>query len=139
MQGWKRGKNYADFIFTLKPDHPDAADPFHRVFVVETKGLHLKEASDTEYRGRWRRIWDTRCPPAPAVTAAEVVSEPGADGVWSEGETVEAAVTFGSAVTVDTSNGTPTLARVQRDRFFADRPGPVDVMPNLTYTRNDGE
>ena len=55
MQGWKRGKIYADFMFTLKPDDPDAADPFHRVFVVETKGLHLKEAADTEYK---RSVFD---------------------------------------------------------------------------------
>ena len=54
VQGWKRGKIY-DFIFTLKPDDPDAADPFHRVFVVETKGLPLKEASDTEYK---RSVFD---------------------------------------------------------------------------------
>ena len=55
VQGWKRGKIYADFIFTLKPEDPDAADPFHRVFVVETKGLHLKEAADTEYK---RSVFD---------------------------------------------------------------------------------
>ena len=55
VQGWKRGRIYADFIFTLKPDDPDAADPFHQVFVVETKGLHLKEAGDTEYK---RSVFD---------------------------------------------------------------------------------
>ena len=38
VQGWKRGRIYADFIFTLKPDDPDAADPFHQVFVVEDQG-----------------------------------------------------------------------------------------------------
>ena len=55
VQGWRRGRIYADFIFTLKPDDPDAADPFHQVFVVETKGLHLKEAADTEYK---RSVFD---------------------------------------------------------------------------------
>ena len=55
VQGWKRGKIYADFIFTLKPDDPNAADPFHQVSVVETKGLHLKEAADTEYK---RSVFD---------------------------------------------------------------------------------
>ena len=55
VQGWKRGRIYADFIFTLKPDDPAAADPFHQVFVVETKGLHLKEAADTEYK---RSVFD---------------------------------------------------------------------------------
>ena len=55
VQGWKRGRIYADFIFTLKPDDADTGDAFHRVFVVETKGLHLKEAADTEYK---RSVFD---------------------------------------------------------------------------------
>ena len=55
VQGWKRGRIYADFIFTLKPDAPDAADAYHRVFVIETKGLHLQEAADTAYK---RSVFD---------------------------------------------------------------------------------
>ena len=50
VQGWRRGKIYADFIFTLRPDEPNADDELHQVFVVETKGLHLKESSDTAYK-----------------------------------------------------------------------------------------
>ena len=50
VQGWKRGKIYADFIFTLRPDEPDTDDEFHQVFVVETKGLHLKDSADTGYK-----------------------------------------------------------------------------------------
>ena len=50
VQGWKRGKIYADFVFTLRSDEPDADDEFHQVFVVETKGLHLKDSSDTAYK-----------------------------------------------------------------------------------------
>ena len=55
VQGWKRGRIYADFILTLKPDEPNADDAFHRVFVVETKGLHLEQASDTSYK---RSVFD---------------------------------------------------------------------------------
>ena len=55
VQGWKRGRIYADFIFTLKPDAADAADAYHRVFVIETKGLHLQEAADTAYK---RSVFD---------------------------------------------------------------------------------
>lgn len=55
VQGWKRGRIYADFILTLKPDEPDPDDPFHRVFVLETKGLHLEEATDTSYK---RSVFD---------------------------------------------------------------------------------
>ncbi len=55
VQGWKRGRIYADFILTLKPDEPDPDDAFHRVFVVETKGLHLEHAGDTTYK---RSVFD---------------------------------------------------------------------------------
>ena len=55
VQGWKRGRIYADFVVTLRPDEPDADDAFHRVYVLETKGLHLKHATDTEYK---RSVFD---------------------------------------------------------------------------------
>jgi type III restriction enzyme len=48
VQGWKRGRIFADFIFTTKSE--DSAVVFDRVFVVETKGLHLKRFSDTDYK-----------------------------------------------------------------------------------------
>jgi len=47
VQGWRRNKVYADFIFTNKDD---LGTGFNRVFVVETKGLHLKGSEDTEYK-----------------------------------------------------------------------------------------
>ena len=50
VQGWRRGKIYADFIFTLQPGEPEAGDEFHQVFVVETKGIHIKDSSDTAYK-----------------------------------------------------------------------------------------
>ncbi len=46
------------------------------------------------------------------VTGAEVVTDAGPDGVYGEGETVEAAVTFDAPVTVGTADGTPTLALI---------------------------
>ncbi len=55
VQGWKRHRIYADFILTLKPDEPNADDAFHRVFVVETKGLHLEHADETTYK---RSVFD---------------------------------------------------------------------------------
>lgn len=48
VQGWKRGRIYADFIFATKAD--ESPEEFDRVFVVETKGLHLKKFSDTDYK-----------------------------------------------------------------------------------------
>ena len=55
VQGWKRGRIYADFIATLRPDEPDVGDAFHQVFVIETKGVHLKQAEDTAYK---RTVFD---------------------------------------------------------------------------------
>ena len=50
VQGWKRGRIYADFVVTLRADEPNVEDEYHQVFVVETKGIHLKQSSDTEYK-----------------------------------------------------------------------------------------
>ncbi len=55
VQGWKPQRIYADFILTLQPDEPNQDDEFHQVFVVETKGMHLKEAADTSYK---RSVFD---------------------------------------------------------------------------------
>ena len=55
VQGWKPRRIYADFILTLKADEPDPDDGFHRVYVVETKGVHLKATEDTDYK---RSVFD---------------------------------------------------------------------------------
>ena len=55
VQGWKPRRIYADFIVTLRDDEPRADDGFHQVFVVETKGVHLKASEDTEYK---RSVFD---------------------------------------------------------------------------------
>lgn len=55
LQGWKRHRIFADFIVTMRPDEPGPDDPYHRVFVLETKGLHLKESADTPYK---RSVFD---------------------------------------------------------------------------------
>ncbi len=55
VQGWKRHKIFADFVFTLRADEPGNSDSFHKVFVTETKGLHLRGGADTEYK---RTVFD---------------------------------------------------------------------------------
>ena len=55
VQGWKRGRIYADFIFTLRPDEADAGDEYRQVFVMETKGIHIKQYGDTDYK---RSVFD---------------------------------------------------------------------------------
>ncbi len=46
IQGWQKGKIYPDFVFTEEGDKRELVE---KVFVVETKGLHLKN-EDTEYK-----------------------------------------------------------------------------------------
>jgi type III restriction enzyme len=47
LQGWKKNKIYPDFVFT-KQDEQNA-DDYGNVFVIETKGVHLKN-EDTDYK-----------------------------------------------------------------------------------------
>jgi len=46
VQGWRRQRVFADFIFTDKSN----GNGFNQVFVVETKGLHIKDSDDTKYK-----------------------------------------------------------------------------------------
>ena len=55
VQGWKPRRIYADFIVTLRDADSGPDDAFDQVFVVETKGVHLKGAEDTEYK---RSVFD---------------------------------------------------------------------------------
>ena len=55
VQGWKPRRIYADFILTLRQDELNTDDEFHQVFVVETKGVHLKDSADTAYK---RSVFD---------------------------------------------------------------------------------
>lgn len=46
VQGWKKHRIYPDFIFT---DNDEKKRDYSKVFVVETKGVHLKN-EDTDYK-----------------------------------------------------------------------------------------
>jgi len=48
VQGWRKSRIYADFIFTTQ-DGVGAEEDYRKVFVLETKGLHLKN-ENTEYK-----------------------------------------------------------------------------------------
>lgn len=69
VQGWRRGKVYADFIFT---DKDEAGTGFNRVFVVETKGLHLVGNKDTDYK---RALFNTCNDLARETTMSELGME----------------------------------------------------------------
>ena len=68
---------------------------------------------DPAHKVDWRLA-----PAAPSVTGVAVTSDAGPDGVYTEGETVEAAVTFSAPVTVGTDGGTPTLALIADGRIL---------------------
>jgi len=53
IQGWREHRIYPDFIFTAT--HKDEQADYERVYVVETKGLHLKDNAKTNYI---RKIFD---------------------------------------------------------------------------------
>ena len=53
IQGWRQHRIYPDFIFTSAAK--DAPTDYERVYVVETKGLHLKDNAKTDYI---RRVFD---------------------------------------------------------------------------------
>jgi type III restriction enzyme len=48
VQGSKRGRIFADFIFAAKAEGSEAE--FDRVFVVETKSMHLRGNADPDYK-----------------------------------------------------------------------------------------
>jgi type III restriction enzyme len=47
IQGWRQHKIYPDFIFTTS--EKETLTAYERVYVVETKGLHLKDNEKTTY------------------------------------------------------------------------------------------
>ncbi|OGQ06119.1 MAG: restriction endonuclease subunit R [Deltaproteobacteria bacterium RIFCSPLOWO2_12_FULL_44_12] len=47
IQGWRQHRIYPDFIFTMTDKEP--ATDYNRVYVVETKGIHLKDNEKTRY------------------------------------------------------------------------------------------
>lgn len=55
LVGWRRGKFYPDFIFTLQNTEPDA---FQKIFVVETKGAQLARTEDTGYKRELVEIYN---------------------------------------------------------------------------------
>ena len=70
VQGWKPRRIYADFIMTLRGEDAAAEDGFNEVFVVETKGVHLKAVEDTEYK---RSVFDICSEHARKTDWAELV------------------------------------------------------------------
>ena len=53
--------------------------------------------------------WHRSASGVPWVTGVAITSDPGADGVYARGDSIEVTATFSEAVNVDTTSGTPRL------------------------------
>ena len=84
---------------------------------------------------------NTRDTTAPSVSAVAITSDPGPDGIYAEEDVIEVTVTFSETVTVDTTNGTPSLAltvgRPRKPALYS--PGSASVTQTFTYTVGDSD
>ena len=79
---------------------------------------------------------------APSVTGVTILPETD-DGSWEEGETVEAALTFDEAVTVDTTGGTPAVtltlgASTQKSAGYVRGSGTTELVFGYTLAKGEG-
>lgn len=70
IQGWRKYRIYPDFIFTAR--EKAATGDYERVYVVETKGLHIKDNDKTDYI---RRVFDLCTKQAEARNWGELGSQ----------------------------------------------------------------
>jgi type III restriction enzyme len=70
IQGWRKYRIYPDFIFTARDKV--ATGDYERVYVVETKGLHIKDNDKTDYI---RRVFDICTKQAEARNWGELGSQ----------------------------------------------------------------
>ena len=76
------------------------------------------------------------------IEATPQVSDAGADGQWTEGETVEVRLTFNQIVNVDTSGGTPSVeislgGSATRNAAYVSGSGSLELV--FAYTLVDGD
>ena len=81
----------------------------------------------------------------PTVEGAPAVSEAGADGHWTESETVEVTLAFSEAVTVDTANGVPSVGlglggpAATRSAPYLRGGGTAELVFGYTLVAGDGD
>ena len=82
---------------------------------------------------------------APTIEGAPAVSEAGDDSLWTEGETVEVTLTFSEAVTVDTTNGVPSVGlglgglETVRSAAWLRGSGTAELVFGYTLIADDGD
>ena len=81
---------------------------------------------------------------APSVTAVSVSDAPGGNGRWDAGEAAEAVLTFDETVTVDTTDGTPSVqlrlgaATAQKSAAYAGGSGTAALTFRYTLAAGEG-
>ena len=79
----------------------------------------------------------------PTVSGGPAVSAAGSDGAWAPDETVEVTLTFSEAVTVDTTDGTPSVGvslggTEARSAAYASGSGTAELVFGYTLVATDG-
>ena len=129
--GWSIGNSYHTFIIwsTDEPNNGYWDSNLYSLaipFAIRAVAMSGQQAADP-----------------PTITALPSVSESGADGQWTPGQTVQATVTFSEAVAVDTSGGTPTItltpgATGQKSASYTSGGGTEALVFAYTLSENDG-
>ena len=129
--GWSIGNSYHTFIIWSTDEPNNGYWHSNRYslaipFAIRAVAMSGQQAADP-----------------PTITAPPSVSESGADGQWTPGQTVQATVTFSEAVAVDTSGGTPTItltpgATGQKSASYASGGGTEALVFAYTLSEDDG-
>ena len=129
--GWSIGNSYHTFIIWSTDEPNNGCWHSNRYslaipFAIRAVAMSGQQAADP-----------------PTITAPPSVSESGADGQWTPGQTVQATVTFSEAVAVDTSGGTPTItltpgATGQKSASYTSGGGTEALVFAYTLSENDG-
>ena len=129
--GWSIGNSYHTFIIwsTDEPNNGYWHSNLYSLaipFAIRAVAMSGQQAADP-----------------PTITAPPSVSESGADGQWTPGQTVQATVTFSEAVAVDTSGGTPTItltpgATGQQSASYTSGGGTEALVFAYTLSEDDG-
>ena len=129
--GWSIGNSYHTFIIWSTDEPNNGYWHSNRYslaipFAIRAVAMSGQQAADP-----------------PTITAPPSVSESGADGQWTPGQTVQATVTFSEAVAVDTSGGTPTItltpgATGQKSASYTSGGGTEALVFAYTLSENDG-
>ena len=82
-------------------------------------------------------------PSAPSTSGKPGIGEAGTDGQWTSGETVQVTIAFDEAVTVDTTDGTPSVAlrlggSAEQSAAYASGSGTAELVFEYTLVAEDG-